>query len=220
MMNEKLVLRDDTCRMNYFVFTPDDYTDLPLVVYLHGAGERGENTEHVFRHGLPRLIREGREYPAVVLCPQCPRHVIWNNIVEEVKALIDRIAAEYGIGKDRILITGSSMGGYGTWEMAACYPTLFAGAAPVAGGGVGWRAGRMRSLPIKAYHGTADGVVPIIHSQLMVDCLPNAELVPLEGYNHGDGINYAYEHTDLMEWLLQQRRTDFSYVPEVCEEWF
>ena len=221
MMNQKTVMRDDTCRMNYLVFHPDDYTDLPLVVYLHGAGERGENTEHIFRLGLPRLLKAGREYPAVILCPQCPRHVIWNNIVEEVKALIDRIAAEYGIGKDRILITGSSMGGYGTWEMAACFPTLFAGAAPVAGGGVPWRAGRMRSLPIKAYHGTADNIVKPIQSQQMVECLPgNAQLILMEGLDHGGGIDHAYEHTDLMDWLLAQRRTDFTYVPEICEEWF
>lgn len=220
MMNCKIVMRDDTCRMNYVVYYPDDYVDLPLVVYLHGAGERGENIDNVHRLGLARLLKQGRDYPAVVLCPQCPRHVIWNNITEEVKALIERIASEYNIGKDRILVTGSSMGGYGTWEMAACFPTFFAGAAPVAGGGIPFRTGRLHRMPIKAYHGDADTIVPLSQSQLMTNCLPEAALVVMEGKGHGDGIDYAYENTDLMEWLLAQRRTDFTYVPELCEEWF
>ncbi len=220
MMKETIVMANDECRMNYMVFEPASTADLPLVVYLHGAGERGENVDNVCRRGLPKLVREGQEYPAVILCPQCPRHLIWNNIVEEVKALIEKIAARYSIDRGRILITGSSMGGYGTWEMIMSFPTLFAAAAPVAGGGVCWRVGRVRGLPMKAYHGTADGVVPPINSRMLTDQLPNGELVLLEGMDHGGGIDYAYRETDLMDWLLPHRRTDFTRVPEICEDWF
>ena len=210
--------------MNYKVFYPDNYEDLPLLVYLHGAGERGSNIENIHRHAIPKLIDEGREFNAVVLCPQCPAQYVWNNVVIDVKKLIDNIAEEFGLKKDRICITGASMGGFGTWMMGKTYPSFFAGVAPVAGGGMSWRAAKLSKTPVLAVHGTADAVVPIIYSQLMVDevnkCGGNAELIALEGQDHIDGIDYAYRNTKLVDWLLSQRRTDFGYVPEICEEMF
>lgn len=223
-MIRKEYLKQNENEMNYLVFTPKNTKDLPLVIYLHGAGERGEKIEHILRHGLPRLIDEGREYPAVVLCPQCPRQFIWNNVVADLKKIIDKIIAEYEIKPDRVLLTGSSMGGYGTWETAMTYPETFAAIAPVAGGGVAWRTTRLKNIPIRAYHGSADTCVEPIQSELMVKAVNqnggNAELIVLDGFEHNDGIDEAYRNTDLMEWLLRHRKTDFSRVPEFCEEWF
>lgn len=91
--------------MNYKVFYPDAEEDLPLIVYLHGAGERGTRISHLDRHGLPKLIREGREVPAVVLAPQCPEWCVWDNIADKVKQMIDCVVREFHIEKDRISMT-------------------------------------------------------------------------------------------------------------------
>lgn len=223
-MNTKLYLQEGKYPMNYGVFYPDNYKDLPLLIYLHGAGERGTQYSHIYAHAIPKLIKEGMEIPAVVLCPQCPAPFIWNNMVKELKDIIDKVAEEYEIKKDRILLTGSSMGGYGSWEMAMCYPETFAAIAPVAGGGVAWRAAKLRNMPIKTYHGSIDSVVTPLQSEVMVDAVNSsggkAELVYLSGLEHNSGIDYAYRNTDLLEWLLAQRRTDFSHIPEICEEMF
>ncbi|MBR6708995.1 MAG: prolyl oligopeptidase family serine peptidase [Clostridia bacterium] len=224
MMNVKTYLFPDPDKMNYAVAQPAAGEDLPLLIYLHGAGERGKNFPHVYRHGIPKLIAEGREYPAVVLIPQCPAQFIWNNMVKELKALIDSIIEEYGIQRDRVVLTGSSMGGYGTWEMAMCYPELFAAIAPVAGGGVMWRAEKLRHVPVFAYHGEADATVPLSQSQIMVEYTAraggSAELVVLPGYGHNDGINYAYRETDLVDRLLGTRKQNFDRVPEPFEKWY
>ena len=210
--------------MNYAVAAPADCTDLPLLVFLHGAGERGRKIDHLYRHGIPKLLKEGMEYPAVILYPQCPAPFIWNNMVKELKELIDRVAAEYGIKDDRIMITGCSMGGYGTWEMAMCYPETFAAVGPVAGGGVMWRTSKLKDVPVIAYHGSEDSAVLPSQSQVLVEYTNlfggHAELHLLEGMEHNDGIDYAYRNTDLIPRLLSYRKTDHSHVPEVCEGMF
>ena len=216
-------------RMNSLIFTPASDPEnasgnLPLLVYLHGAGERGLVSEHLYRHGVPKLIKEGAKFNAVILVPQCPEWAVWDNVVPDVKRLIDETMLSYGIKRDRVSITGSSMGGYGTFSMGISYPTLFSGIAPVAGGGMAWRASRLVSTPVIAYHGAADNDVLPVYSSLMTDAVNKAggkaELNLLDGLGHNDGIDYAYRRTDLIERLILLRRTDFSRVKEPCEEYF
>ena len=135
-MNMRFVSAAENGHMNYAVYYPDNYEDLPLLVYLHGAGERGTAFDHVYRHGIPLLLDQGRTYPAIILVPQCPVEVVWCNIVDRVKAIIDTVAAEFSVRPDRICLTGSSMGGYGTWSMALTYPNFVSAIAPIAGGGM------------------------------------------------------------------------------------
>jgi predicted peptidase len=223
-MNREVHMADENCRMNYKIYYPDNYQNLPLMIYLHGAGERGIQIDHIDRHAIPKNLKEGCEYKAVILCPQCPAHLVWNNIVEDVKKLIDQVVERFEIQKDRICITGSSMGGFGTFEMGLTYSNFFSAIAPVAGGGLSWRASNLKSTPVRAYHGDADSTVPVVYSELMVNAVNqtggSAELVTLKGFGHNDSIEYAYENTDLIEWLLSARRTDFAYVPEALERWF
>ena len=222
---KRLILEKDKYPMQALLFVPQQInSQIPLMIYLHGAGERGNKIEQVCRHAIPKMLTNGHELDAMVLCPQCPAEYVWNNVVRDVKQLIDLVAEQYNILKDRICITGSSMGGFGTWEMALTYKTLFSAIAPVAGGGLSWRCSNLITTPVIAYHGTKDTTVPVIYSQLMVDstnaCGGQAKLVLLEGKGHNDGIESAYQETDLIEWLLSKRRTDFSYVKEVCEDMF
>lgn len=222
------IFKTDALGINYRVYTPEGETGaLPLLIYLHGAGERGDTPDkldHILRHGIPRLIAEGREIPAVVLCPQCPTNAVWDNIVFALGALIQEVAAEYGILPDRILLTGSSMGGYGTFATALAHPTLFAAIAPISGGNMSWRASNLKTTPVYAVHGKEDTLVPPVCSELMVDAVNQAggeaELLLLDGMGHNDAIDYAYRHTEVIEWLLSKRRTDFSPVPEFCHECF
>ena len=223
-MNVFEYVSEDKNVMNYLVFYPDDYADLPLICYLHGAGERGKVLSHLYRHGIPKLISEGKEIPAVVLCPQCSSEFVWDNMVVSVKALIDEIALKFKIKSDRICITGSSMGGYGTWMMGQTYGNYFAAVAPVAGGGMTWRAANLKTTGVYAVHGKDDTVVPAFNTENMINALKprnkNVKLLLLDGLGHNDGIDYAYGKTDLIEWLLSQRRTDFAEVAEVCSEYY
>ena len=210
--------------INYGVFYPDNYHNIPLLVYLHGAGERGVDYSHIYRHAVPRLISEGAEIPAVVLCPQCPATCVWDNIVSTVKSVIDSVVEEYGILPDRIALCGSSMGGYGTFAMGLAYRSFFSCICPVSGGGMSWRAPNLRTTPVFAYHGALDTLVPPICSELMVNAINaaggRASITILEEYEHNDAINYVFKSTDLIEKALSCRREDFSEIPEFCSECF
>lgn len=164
------------------------------------------------------------EYSAVVLCPQCPANVVWDNIVDRIKNTIDAIVKQYNIKSDRIVLTGASMGGYGSVMMGMTYRNFFAGIAPVAGAGMLWRSSNLSTTPILFYHGDMDDTVPI-ESTLMLykklhDSGCDVEMKILKGRNHIDGIEEAYKDTYLIDWLISQRRTNFKYVPEFLEEMF
>ena len=223
---KRIVIKRDGAMLGHILYVPEKISDkMPLLIFLHGAGERGTNLDHVERHGVPYLIRnENLQIPAIVMCPQCPAQLVWNNVVEELKALIDKIISDYSIKKDRICITGSSMGGYGTWEMGMTYPDFFSAIAPVCGGGMQWRAQKLVNTPVRAYRGSKDDVVDPVNSEMMIKNIlsngGNAELFVLDGFGHNDGIYEAYKNHDLIEWILKQRRTNFESVKEVCEEWF
>lgn len=223
-MNTQFHPANENNPMNYAIYYPDHTEDLPLMIFLHGAGERGLNYDHVNRHAIPMLLQQGREYNAVILCPQCPADSVWDNRVKDLKAIIDKTVDQFNIKPDRICITGGSMGGFGSWMMGLTYPSFFSAIAPVAGGGMSWRTSNLRTTAVKAYHGVQDTVVPIIYSELMVDGVNRsggkAELIRLEGFAHNDGINYAYSDTDLINWILAQRKDFFEEVPECLSEMF
>lgn len=227
MNTQDLIYTDGDFSMNYRIYAPKETRELPLLVYLHGAGERGDTPavlNHITRHGVPRLIEEGWEIPAVVLCPQCPTAYVWDNIPVRVRAVIDLVTERYGVPSDRILLTGSSMGGYGTWMLAMTYPTLFAAIAPISGGAMSWRASNLIKTPVLATHGKEDTLVPPACSEMPVSALQaaggDARLILLDGQGHNDAIDYAYRHGGVIDWLLSHRRTDFTPVPEFCHECF
>ena len=197
-----------TISLGYLVSLPDGFDGVksfPMVVFLHGSGERGDDIEKVKINGLPKYISQGQKYPAIILCPQCPDNMVWNNIAFELKALIDFAVEKYHADRDRISLTGLSMGGFGTWETAQLFPEVFSAIAPVCGGGMAWRCDALTSLPIRAFHGAKDDVVPLSCSAEMVDavngCGGHAELTifPEDTHNSWDS---AYLKTDVVGWMI------------------
>ena len=129
----------------------------PLLVFLHGRGERGDNLNRVKAHGPPKLA-EKKDMGFIVVSPQCPKSDLWWK-PKIVAGMVDEVIAKQAVDKKRVYLTGLSQGGFGTWATAAAYPKKFAAVAPVCGGGkVEW-AKKYGKLPIWNFHGGADRVV-------------------------------------------------------------
>jgi len=198
-----------TLSANYLLYLPKDYNesdkDFPLVLFLHGAGERGTDIEKVKVHGLPRLINEGKDFPFIVVSPQCSDDIFWN--VDVLIALLDEIEANYRIDKNKIYVTGLSMGGRGTWELALQQPNRFAAIAPVCGWSSPVEACKIAHIPIWVFHGAKDVVVPVSASEQMVEklksCGSNVKLTIYPEANH-DSWTETYNNEELYKWFLEQ----------------
>ena len=185
---------------------------LPVIVFLHGAGERGNDVNYVKVHGVPKLFTKDNNYHGlrvITLSPQCPYDMTWNHLAFPLMTWIKAAVAELNGDENRISITGLSMGGFGTWEMLLTFPDFFSCGAPICGGGLSWRAGALKDKKIRVYHGLDDGVVPISYSFQMVDaareCGADIEFFAYDKVGHGSW-NHAYEETDLIEWLAAQTK--------------
>ena len=199
--------------LEYILARPADLQEgekLPLVVSLHGAGERGTDINDIKRLGVPKYLDKGLPIRAIVLAPQLfSRDIIWVTVIHELMELIRLIRdGEASVDPENVCITGVSMGGYATWELAMSYTAEFAAIAPLCGGGTPWRAWRLAQLPIRTYHGDADDTVPLSETLHMVDGVRQAggdpECILLHGVGH-DCWDWAYEHTDLLQWLVSRK---------------
>ena len=200
--------------MKYLLYLPEDYEQKPswpLMLFLHGAGERGNNLNQVKQHGPPKLIETGKDFPFIVVSPQCPQGRWWEPV--ELASLLDEIVEKYKVDQDRIYVTGLSMGGFGTWSLAAHQPKRFAALVPVCGGGEPITAKLFAYAPAWVFHGAKDGVVPLERSEKMVEALKKSggdvkfTVYPNAGH---DAWTEAYNDPQLYEWLLQQKRTPSS----------
>ena len=198
--------------LEYLLALPDGYDDhdaWPLVLFLHGSGERGHDLELVKLHGPPRLVEAGQRFPFVLASPQCPAGRSWD--VHALSALLDELTAKQRVDARRVYVTGLSMGGYGTWELACRSPERFAAIAPVCGGGslldVRFN---LQAMPVWAFHGQDDPLVPFEESQRLVNALRRGgnRRAKLTGYaNTGhDSWTKTYANKRLYAWLLEQSR--------------
>lgn len=183
---------------------------LPVIVFLHGSGERGTNPEVVKVHAVPKLFSKDPDYHGlrvITLSPQCPEGMIWSHLAFPLKNWIDAAAEKLNGDKKRISVTGLSMGGYGAWEMITTFPDYFSCCAPVCGGGVSWRTNRLAGKKIRVYHGLDDDVVPFSCSLEMVEAArkngAEVEFTAYDKVGHGSWVK-AYEETDLIEWMVSQ----------------
>lgn len=197
---------------DYFLFLPQNYDSaeaLPLIVFLHGAGERGSNLEVVKKHGPPKIVETNPDFGFIVVSPQCPSGQRWN--APDVMALVNHIKDSYKVDKERVYLTGLSMGGYGTWDVAANYPYEFAAVAPVCGGGNPRYTRRMAHLPTWVFHGAKDGVVPMSQSEEMIAGMekaggnPKFTIYPEAGH---DSWTKTYDNPALYEWFLKHKKQE------------
>jgi predicted peptidase len=196
--------------MDYLLYLPkafDTKQSWPLVLFLHGAGERGDDLELVKKHGPPKLISEGKEFPFIVVSPQCPKDRWWEPI--ELVALLGDLQSKFKVDEDRIYLTGLSMGGFGTWRLAAFAPDRFAAIAPICGGGETHWAKQIVPLPVWAFHGAKDKGVPLERSEKMVEAIKkqggDPKLTVYPDAEH-DSWTETYNNPEFYKWLLEQKR--------------
>ena len=200
----------------------------PVVLFLHGAGERGDDNARQLKY-LPAWMAEPgnrRRHPCFLIAPQCRTDHSWSAIDWQTKralpladtptadlaaalAALDAVLAEEPADPARVYLTGLSMGGYGSWDLAARHPARFAAVLPICGGGDATTAPRLTSVPIWNFHGTADPVVPVERSRAMIEALTAAGGTPisseLEDVGH-DSWTPAYGNAAVLDWLFAQRR--------------
>jgi predicted peptidase len=192
-------------------YTPSEYAlgdvTWPLILFLHGAGERGEDLEIVKQQGLAERLAEGEDLPFIVVAPQCLPEQNWQP--ESLGRLLDLVERSYRVDRDRIYVTGMSMGGRGTWSTAMAFPNRFAAIAPICGRGEPDAAKGIAHLPVWAFHGALDPLVPLNRSREMVEalrsCGGDAKLTVYEDADH-DSWTRAYAEPDLYTWMLSKRR--------------
>ena len=142
--SEQHMERRISLSLEYLLYLPPDYDkqeSWPLMVFLHGAGERGNDLNKLKVHGPPKLVETGKDLPFVIVSPQCPADQWWPGLEREVIALVDEMIDKYKIDTSRVYLTGLSMGGFGTWSIGCSYPQRFAAMVPICGGGRPFRAG-------------------------------------------------------------------------------
>jgi predicted peptidase len=208
-------------RTRYLLFTPKDYRadgdPWPLMLFLHGYGECSDTDLDLVKvHGPPKIVDSRPEFPFVLVSPQCPplerkmEKIVKAWKPDELIQLLDHISKNLNIDASRVYVTGLSMGGYGTWRLAAAYPERFAAAVPICGGGEPEKmAAKLRTVPIWAFHGAKDTIVPVARSEEMVEAVRRAGgYVRFKVYadvEHDSWVK-AYDNPNVYEWLLSNRR--------------
>lgn len=203
----------------------------PLVIFLHGAGERGTDNQKQLKHGAGLFAKpEVRaQFPCFVIAPQCPEGRKWCEVdwgdpkphqtpaepsipMALLLEVIDEFRQRPSVDQARLYVTGLSMGGFGAWDLITRRPGQFAAAVPVCGGGDVAAAQSLAKMPIWIFHGGNDGVVKTVRSQLMNEALKKAgstlvKYTEYPGVGH-DSWNPAYKEAELLPWMFGQRRAN------------
>ena len=203
---------DNNTSYGYLLYLPKNYgkqlsRKWPVLVYLHGKSCRGYNLEKLKRYGPPYLISEGWHFPFIIVSPQCPPDRIWNTD-DWFPYLYNSLSKKYRIDRNRVYLTGMSMGGSGVWSLAIRHPEYFAAAVPLCGGWSVKDVAEMKDIPVWAFHGEKDKIVPPKETEKMVDALRKAggrvRYSKLKGEGHS--IHRVYENKRIYEWLLGHRK--------------
>ena len=199
-------------KVSYLAFLPKTYSakgaPVPLIIFLHGSGERGSDLSKVKAWGPPAIADKQPDFPFMVVSPQAPAGEWWH--ANLLKAMIDEVLARYNVDRSRVYLTGISMGGYGAWDLAINYPNYFAAIAPICGGGNTIRISQLKHVPAWVFHGLKDQSVPERESASMVAALKAAggdvKYTVLPEAGHVDAWVYAYGEAGLFDWFLEHRK--------------
>jgi predicted peptidase len=200
--------------IDYLLYLPPGYDgqqQLPLMLFLHGRGESNGPLSLVAKWGPPQLVAGGDELPYILVSPQCPKADRWNSATQQAQLieLLNAVTETWKADPDRIYLTGLSLGGYGSWRLAADHPDRFAAVVPICGGTTPEDAEALKNVPIWAWHGDQDGVVPIKQTAAIVAAIRAAggtavRFTTLEGVGHNSWSS-AYATPDLYTWINKQR---------------
>jgi predicted peptidase len=192
------------------LFLPEHYGEQPrwpLLLYLHGAIERGDDLERAAATGPPKEIRAGHALPLIVLAPLLPADQRWEP--RRLRAVLDAVAARERVDPERVYVTGKSLGGFGVWALAAAYPRRFAALVPVAAAGDPSTVCTLAAVPVWAFHNRDDPVVAVSKDEASIKaferCGGTARLTVLPAGGH-DAWTAAYAKPELYDWLLARRR--------------
>ncbi len=195
----------------YLVVLPENYNrneKWPLIFFLHGRGERGDNLEKVKVHGPVKYAQQHKDFPFVLVSPQCPQDRLWWPC-DVLINLLDEVVVKYNIDEKRIYLTGLSMGGFGVWDLGCRYPERFAAVAAVCGEGEPSLARHLKDVPVWAFHGAGDNVVPPAKSEEMVEAIKaaggDAKLTIYSELGH-DSWTVTYNDPALYDWFLKQTK--------------
>ncbi len=205
-------------KIRYWIFLPPKYgieeREWPLVMFLHGAGERGKSLESLRQNVQINFLQptqsvdELNEIPFVVVAPQCPAKQYW--IPSQIRGVLDEVLRYCSIDMKRIYLTGHSMGAFGTWKFASTYPDLFAAIVPVSGGGQTAVVKNLIDIPTWAFHGEKDTVVPPRRSTSLVNVLKivggDAKVTLLPKLGHSI-CRETYSRPELWHWLLSKEKS-------------
>jgi predicted peptidase len=230
------IFEGKTLKTPYRLLVPKDFDTLnfskknkkyPLILFLHGAGERGDNNLVPLTHFAPYILDSTKreKYPCFVLIPQCPKEKKWvetdwkllrhkqpkeiSDVLKNVLEIMNLLEKKYPIDTKRIYIIGLSMGGFGVWDLVTRMPKKFAAAVPVCGGGDENVAHTLKNLPIWAFHGKLDAVVKVSRTQNMIETIKkaggNPKYTEYPEVQH-DSWKYAYKEEEMWKWLFEQKR--------------
>ncbi len=192
---------------------PDGAVNWPLIIFLHGAGERGPDIHKLLIYGIPKIVEADGNFPFITVSPQCPKDDWWPLIIDRLDLLWDEILANFPVDQSRVYLTGLSMGAFGSWAWAEIDPHRFAAMAVVCGGSP-WkdfpsRVCALKDLPIWAFHGAQDDLVPISESEILVDALRKCggsirfTVYPDMGH---EAWTPTYSNPALYRWMLENQR--------------
>ena len=198
-------------KLQYTVRYPENFDEsqkYPLLLFLHGAGSRGNNIGNVKGNVLFKEYAKHEGLPFIIAAPLCSEET-WFDLFEVLKTWIKEMIALPYVDAERVYLMGNSMGGYGTWQMGMSMPEVFAAIVPICGGGMYWDAGRLASVPVWAFHGGKDTTVLPVESEKMVNAVNarggNAKLT-LYPENGHDAWTDTYRNPEVFSWLLAQKK--------------
>jgi predicted peptidase len=212
---EQSLATSDGGTIDFLLYLPPDFDPAkksPMIFFLHGRGESNGPLSLVAKWGPPKFAARGDELTYVLVSPQCPRDDSWSKPTQQLRLieLLDHIVKNYSIDEDHICLTGLSMGGYGSWRLAADHPGRFSAVVPVCGGGDPADAEKLKELPIWVFHGDQDTAVPFQRSVEMVAAIKNAggtkiRFTSLEHIGH-NCWSATYATPELYDWIGKQTR--------------